>query len=100
MLSRDAVLAVLKAHEAALRARGVARVALFGSLARGEGRPDSDVDLMVEIDPAAGLDLWSYTGVVLFLQDLFDVSVDVADRRPYVARSPLGGAGPYLRVLI
>ncbi|WP_174300996.1 nucleotidyltransferase family protein [Caulobacter sp. S45] len=36
-------------------------MALFGSLARGEARPDSDVDLRVEIDPAAGLDLWSYT---------------------------------------
>ena len=56
-MQRDEVLAVLKAHEAELRAHGVARAALFGSLARGDARPDSDVDLMVEIDPAAGLDL-------------------------------------------
>ena len=38
------------------RLRG-ARVALFGSLARGEADPGSDPDPMVEIDPAAGLDL-------------------------------------------
>ena len=80
-MRREEVLALLKAHEADLRARGVARIALFGSLARGEARPDSDVDLMVEIEPAAGLDLWSYTGVVLFLQDLFPAEVDVANAK-------------------
>ena len=79
-MQRDEVLAVLKAHEAELRARGVARVALFGSLARGDARPDSDVDLMVEIDPAAGLDLWRYAGVVEFIRELFHGPVDVADR--------------------
>ena len=89
-MRREEVLAVLKAHEAELRARGVARVALFGSLARGEARPDSDVDLMVEIDPAAGLDLWRYAGVVEFIRALFDTPVDVADRStmyPDVRRS-------------
>ncbi len=57
-MQRNEVLAVLKAHEAELRARGVARVALFGSLARGEARPDSDVDLVVEIDPSSRIDLY------------------------------------------
>ena len=79
-MTRDEVLTTLKAHEADLRARGVARIALFGSLARGEARPDSDVDLMVEIDPAAGLDLWRYAGVVEFICELFRGPVDVADR--------------------
>ena len=93
MPSRDEVLSVLKAHEAELRARGVARVALFGSLARGEARPDSDVDLMVEIDPAAGLDLWRYAGVVEFIRELFDTLRRC--RRPLdhvPGRAPLGRA--------
>ncbi len=79
-MQRNEVLAVLKAHAAELRARGVARVALFGSLARGEARPDSDVDLMVEIDPSSRIDLYDYVGIIHSLQDLFDVGVDVADR--------------------
>jgi uncharacterized protein len=36
-----------------LRAHGVARAALFGSVARGDDRPDSDIDIMIELDPAA-----------------------------------------------
>ena len=79
-MQRNEVLAVLKAHAAELRARGVARVALFGSLARGEARPDSDVDLMVEIEPSSRIDLYDYVGIIHYLQDLFDVGVDVANR--------------------
>lgn len=46
----------LKAHEAALKARGVAHAALFGSVARGEQRGDSDIDIMIELDPARPCD--------------------------------------------
>ncbi len=41
------------ASEPAIRALGVARLALFGSVARGEARPDSDVDLLVQFSPGA-----------------------------------------------
>ncbi len=36
------------AHEAEIRAQGVTRLAVFGSMARNEARPDSDVDLSVD----------------------------------------------------
>lgn len=78
-MDRSAILARLKEHEAALRRRGVARVALFGSAARGEARADSDIDLMVDIDPEARVDLFKYAGIVQYLESLFPVSVDVAD---------------------
>jgi predicted nucleotidyltransferase len=47
MVSREEVLSTLKAHEAELRARGVAHVALFGSLARfvGDGTPEAVIGL-------------------------------------------------------
>jgi Nucleotidyltransferase domain len=46
------ILARLRENETALRARGVSHAALFGSRARGDNRPDSDIDIMVEFDPA------------------------------------------------
>jgi uncharacterized protein len=45
--SRSALLAVLRAHETELRARGVESLTLFGSIVRGEASGTSDVDLAV-----------------------------------------------------
>ena len=89
-MDRDAAIATLRAHEAELRARGVQRAALFGSTARGEAGPASDVDVMVEIDPAARIDLYDYVGIIQFIEDLFPVKVDVANRanlKPHVRPS-------------
>jgi hypothetical protein len=79
-MSRDAVLAILRAHEAPLRQRGVRRAALFGSTARGEAAAGSDIDIMVEIDPAGRVDLYGYVGITQYIEGLFSVPVDVAER--------------------
>jgi predicted nucleotidyltransferase len=47
---RERVLRILRESEPELRARGVVRLRLFGSMARGEAGPESDVDLVAEID--------------------------------------------------
>jgi predicted nucleotidyltransferase len=51
------VIATLRAHEADLRKAGIRRLSLFGSVARGDSAPGSDVDLVAELDPAADIDL-------------------------------------------
>lgn len=53
MSTREATVAKLKAHEAELRDAGIVSLALFGSVARGEDRPESDVDVVVRLDPDA-----------------------------------------------
>jgi len=86
MNSRD-IIARLRENEAALRARGVAHAALFGSRARGDSRPDSDTDIMVEIDPTARFSVFDYVGLKDFIASLFDGPVDVVNReglKPYV----------------
>ena len=86
-MTKDDVLATLRRSEGTLRAMGVARAALFGSVARGDQRPDSDIDIMVELDPSARLGLWEYTGVIDYIEDMFPVKVDVANRaglKPHV----------------
>jgi len=86
-MDREAIIARLRENEAALRARGVAHAALFGSRARGESRPDSDTDIMIEIDPAAHVTLFDYVGLKDYIASLFDGPVDVVNReglKPYV----------------
>ena len=86
-MNREQIIARLRENEAALRARGVAHAALFGSRARGDQRPDSDTDIMVEFDPAARITVFDYAGLKRDLAALFDGPVDVGNRaglKPHV----------------
>ena len=52
-ISREQAASLLAASESEIRALGVARLALFGSVLRGDARPDSDVDLLVQFSLGA-----------------------------------------------
>jgi hypothetical protein len=54
-MTRDEVLAKLRALKPWLEEQGVSRMRLFGSHARDEAQPDSDVDLLVEFSKPVGL---------------------------------------------
>jgi predicted nucleotidyltransferase len=87
-MNQQKVLSKLRENETALRARGVSHAALFGSRARGDSRPDSDVDIMIEVDPDAHVGVWDYVGLKEYISVLFDGPVDVVDRealKSYVA---------------
>jgi predicted nucleotidyltransferase len=66
-----------------LAARGVRNVRLFGSLARGEDDPDSDIDLLVELegDPSPGMELMTVLGLSEELSELLATRVDVVTIR-------------------
>jgi hypothetical protein len=86
-MDKAAILDRLREYEPALRQRGVAHAALFGSRARGDSRPDSDIDILVEIGP---MSLWGYVGLTQFIEGLFREPVDVSDRsrlKPFVRPS-------------
>lgn len=74
------IISKLRENEAALRAQGVRHAALFGSRARGDNRPDSDIDILIEIAPDAPVGLFEYVAITQYLADLFPVRVEVADR--------------------
>jgi predicted nucleotidyltransferase len=74
------ILAKLQQCEATLRSRGVAHAALFGSRARGDHQPDSDIDLLIEIAPEASVGLFEYVAITQYLEDLFPAHVDIANR--------------------
>ena len=73
-------LETLRRSERALRERGVRHAALFGSVARGNHRPDSDLDIMIEIDPAARITVFDYVELKEYIAGLFEESVDVVNR--------------------
>lgn len=83
-MDRQAILARLRENESALRERGVM---LFGSRARGDTGPDSDTDIMIEIDPDAHVTLFDYVGLKEYIASLFEGPVDVVNRaglKPFV----------------
>jgi predicted nucleotidyltransferase len=79
-MRRDDVIARLKEAEPALRARGIRRAAVFGSIARGDDRPDSDIDILVEFEPGAEGTIYEYVRLKEFISSLFSGPVDVIDR--------------------
>ena len=75
-LTREETLSLLRAHKETLAKRfGVAAIALFGSTARGEASPESDVDVLARFDGAA--DWRRYFGALFYIEDLLGRSVDL-----------------------
>jgi len=74
-------LAILRANEPRLRAKGVVHAAIFGSLARGEARSDSDVDVMVDLDPDRRLSLFDFASIRGDLEDMLRVRVDLSQAK-------------------
>ncbi|OQA41415.1 MAG: Nucleotidyltransferase domain protein [Chloroflexi bacterium ADurb.Bin325] len=74
---------------------GARNVRVFGSVARGDARPDSDIDLLVELEP--GRSLFDLGGLLFDLQDLLGVDVDVVTEnglRPRIRAQVLQEAIP------
>jgi predicted nucleotidyltransferase len=86
MKSSEAI-ETLRRSEQALRQRGVRHAALFGSVARGDNSPDSDIDIMIEVDPDACITIFDYVDLKEYIAGLFEESVDVVNRealKPHV----------------
>jgi uncharacterized protein len=79
-MNKQDILDRLRENERALRERGVTHAALFGSRARGDNRPDSDIDIMIDIAPEAVQDVYAYVGLKNYIAGLFADTVDVVDR--------------------
>ena len=71
-MNKQQILERLRENERALRERGATHAAVFGSRARGDDRPGSDTDIMIDIDPEAPLSVYDYVGLKRFIAGLFD----------------------------
>ena len=78
-MHKAVVIAKLREHEPELKAAGVVRLLLFGSVARGE--QGNDVDLMAEFDESRRFTLFDKAGLEVRLAEILDVPVDLCDRQ-------------------
>ena len=94
-MERHALIATLRSHEGELRRRGVRHAALFGSVARGDAVATSDVDILIELEPGAEIDMFGYAELKRFIAGLFPGEVDVVNRaalKPGLRSAPVADA--------
>ena len=87
----DLIDLLARRHDELRERFGVKSLALFGSVVRGEARPDSDIDILVEFDGPATFE--RYMDLKFFLEELLGRRVDLVTRkalkpylRPYVEK--------------
>lgn len=78
-LSRDAIIAIIRANRAKLDELNVKSLAIFGSVARGDDRPDSDLDVLVEFEGMATFD--GYFDLLHLLEELVGRKVDLVTQK-------------------
>jgi len=88
---RDEVIKFIKENKERLKKEyGVKEIYLFGSVARGEEREDSDIDLLVEFDESKIITMFKYMQLVREFEERFNKHVDLATKnmiKPIVSKS-------------
>ena len=78
-MGKDEILKRLKADKAKLTKFNIKRLALFGSIARGEEKPGSDIDILVEFEGRSTFD--QYMKLRFYLEETFGSHVDLLTRK-------------------
>ncbi|CAN5179472.1 nucleotidyltransferase family protein [soil metagenome] len=85
-MTRDEAIGRIRAHEQEMRAAGMDALYLFGSTARGEAGPQSDVDLACDITNARKIGLFEFIAMQQRLEELLGTRVDLVERKAMGAR--------------
>lgn len=80
-MTRDEIIATIKENADAIKAEGVTRLAIFGSRVRGDNRPDSDIDVLVEVEPETSFSLLNLIGVEHIIEDATGLQAQATMRR-------------------
>ncbi len=77
-MDKDRILEILRQHEPELKAAGIAHLRLFGSVARGDAKAESDVDLLAELDASKPMDLFAVVHLQNRMSDLLETQVHLS----------------------
>jgi predicted nucleotidyltransferase len=80
-MTLEKALEILRANEAMLRARGVLHAAVFGSVARGDARDDSDVDVLVDLEDDKPSGIFEYVRLQIDMAEMLGRKVDLVERK-------------------
>ncbi len=80
-MDKSTVVSKLREYEPELKAAGIVRLSLFGSVARGDATSESDVDLMAEFDPARQFSLLDLVGLENRIADILGVRVELTSEK-------------------
>jgi hypothetical protein len=75
MMKCEEVFAIFRSHQADLNQQGVKDMAVFGSVARGDSSPNSDVDILVEFNRPVGL--FEFVRLKMLLEEWVGCRVDL-----------------------
>jgi uncharacterized protein len=87
MVSVDHIKEALREEKDNLTRLGIERVGIFGSYVRGEAKPDSDIDLLIDIAPDSMLTLFSLVDIEQRLSEKLNNKIDIvikSDLKPYI----------------
>jgi predicted nucleotidyltransferase len=76
-MTREEIIEKLKAMEPELRARGITRMRMFGSRARGDNREDSDLDLLIDYECPAATSGFDFFGIGPDLTNALGVETNI-----------------------
>jgi uncharacterized protein len=79
-MTRDEIIARIRKHADAIRAEGATSLYLFGSAAREDMGPTSDIDVFVDYDPESRFSLLNLSGIRLIVMDELNREVDITTR--------------------
>lgn len=79
-MNKSEAIEKLKHQANAVRALGATSLYLFGSVARDEAGPTSDLDLFIDYDPASRFNAFDLVGIKLLLEEELHLPVDVTTR--------------------
>ena len=79
-MDRTTIVERIKSKEAAIRKEGATHLYLFGSRARGDHRPASDLDIYVDYDPSGKFSILDLVGIKLLLEDELNLDVHITTK--------------------